>query len=142
MVLAYGLAAVFRLDTWVPSEDTVIRWSPTIAADPTCTGEQAASTAHAPRPAAPSTATRRRRLVNRALRDTDDPFQHGYLPGGDPREIYDSDSTERMTSAHHASNSVSRNGSPPKPPLEAPDFGTGTSMVRTAGLSSVLGYSR
>ena len=30
----------------------------------------------------------------------------------------------------------------PKPPLEAPDFGTGTSMVRTAGLSSVLGYSR
>src|ERR1700719_3692158 len=65
MVLAYGLAAVCQLDTWVSSEDTVIRWLPTIAAEPTCTGEQAASTAHAPRPAAPSAATRRRRLVKR-----------------------------------------------------------------------------
>jgi len=58
------------------------------------------------------------------------------------QQIYDSDSTERTTSAHQANNSASRSGSPPKPPLEAPDFGTGTSMVRTAGLSSVLGYSR
>src|ERR1700722_10932156 len=73
----YGLGAVCPLDTWVSSEDAVIRWWPTIAAAPTCTGEQAASTAHAPRPAAPSAATRRRRLENRALRDTDDdPFQH------------------------------------------------------------------
>src|SRR6202035_1634052 len=71
----YGLMAVCRLDTWVSSEDTVIRWLPTIAAAPSCTGEQAASTAHAPRPAAPSAATRRRRLVKRALRDTDDPFK-------------------------------------------------------------------
>ena len=57
-------------------------------------------------------------------------------------QIYDSDSTERTTSAHHASSSASRSGSPPKPPPEAPDFGTGTSIVRTAGLSSVFGYSR
>src|SRR5882762_168387 len=70
--LPYGLAAVCQLDTWVSSEDTVIRWLPTIAAAPACTGEQAASTAHAPRPAAPSAATRRRRFENRALRDTDD----------------------------------------------------------------------
>src|SRR5689334_14934789 len=85
MVLAYGLAAVFRLETWVSSEDTVIRWSPTIAADPTCTGEQAASTAQAPRPAAPSTATRRRRFLNRALRDTDDPFPAISSGGATPR---------------------------------------------------------
>src|SRR6185312_13570107 len=86
MLLPYGLAAVFRLDTWVSSEDTVIRWSPTIAADPTCTGEQAASTAHAPRPAAPSTPTRRRRLVNRALRDTDDPFHFFFIQATTPEK--------------------------------------------------------
>src|SRR6204780_2894221 len=57
--LAYGFAAACRLATWESSEDRVIRWLPTIAAAPTCTGEQAASTAHAPRPTAPAAATRR-----------------------------------------------------------------------------------
>src|SRR6185437_4870564 len=152
MALPYGLAAVCQLDTWVSSEDTVIRWLPTIAADPACTGEQAASTAHALRPTAPSAATRRPFLA-KVKRDTDDPFRqsrqqktqhtHSYLRGAAPHpRAYDSDSTERTTSAHHASSSASRSGSPPKPPLEAPDFGTGISIVRTAGLSSVLGYSR
>src|SRR6185437_8219518 len=149
MALPYGLAAVCQLDTWVSSEDTVIRWLPTIAADPACTGEQAASTAHALRPTAPSAATRRPFLA-KVKRDTDDPFRQSRQrkpaqlpPGGGPApRAYDSDSTERTTSAHHASSSASRSGSPPKPPLEAPDFGTGISIVRTAGLSSVLGYSR
>jgi hypothetical protein len=73
-LLPYGLLAACRLDTCESSESTVIRWLPTIAAEPTCTGEQAASTAHAPRPAAPSAATRRPLVLNRALRDTDDPL--------------------------------------------------------------------
>ena len=43
-----------------------------------------------------------------------------------------------MTSPHQASSSVSRNGCPPI----AAVFGTGTSIVRTAGFSTVFGYSR
>jgi hypothetical protein len=123
------------LETWVSSDAVVIRWLPTIAAEPNFTGvvEHAASSKQAPRPTVPRAATRRPRLVP----NTGNPFQDI-----NDRESYDSDSTERMTSAHHASNSVSRSGSPPKPPLEAPAFGTGTSMVRTAGLRIVFGYSR
>ncbi len=173
-------------------EDTVIRWSPTVAAAPACTGEQAASSAHAPsrgaehggpaaslseqtlarhrrslqlspggRPPVPPGRTRwLRHRIGRGLprgrpvpRGAPDGFaivSGARSPEGTtpyPRwttgEVYDSDaSTERTTSAHQASNSASRSGSPPNPPREAPDFGTGTSMVRTAGLSSVLGYSR
>src|SRR5271165_2032740 len=62
--LPYGFAAVCRFWTWVSSEETVIRWSPTIAAAPALTGEHAASTAHAPTPAAPRTARRRVLLPN------------------------------------------------------------------------------
>ena len=52
-----------------------------------------------------------------------------------------------MTSPHQASSSVSRNGCPPMVslggwPLRVADFGTGTSMVRIAGLSTVFGYRR
>ena len=54
----YGAAAVLKSATWVSSEETVIRWSPTTAAEPTLTGEHAASTAHAPRPTAPRAASR------------------------------------------------------------------------------------
>jgi len=43
-----------------------------------------------------------------------------------------------MTSPHQVSSSVSRNGCPPIPAV----FGTGTSMVRTAAFSTVLGYRR
>ena len=52
-----------------------------------------------------------------------------------------------MTSPHQASSSVSRNGCPPTvfdggvPPRVAV-FGTGTSIVRTAGFSTVFGYRR
>ncbi len=142
---AYGLAAACRFETWVSSDETVIRWSPTIAAAPILTGEHAASTAHAPRPMAPRAARRVLGFLSAQtsrLPNTGDPFP------GVPDEsrgdviVYESESTERMTSAHHASNSVSRSGSPPKAPPETPVLGTGTSMVRTAGLSTVFGYSR
>ena len=43
-----------------------------------------------------------------------------------------------MTSPHQASSSVSRNGCPPM----AAVFGTGTSIVRTGGFSTVFGYRR
>ena len=43
-----------------------------------------------------------------------------------------------MTSPDQASSSVSRNGCPPMGAV----FGTGTSIVRTAGLSTVFGYRR
>src|SRR5579862_6844920 len=79
----YGFAAACRFDTWVSSEDTVIRWSPTVAAAPACTGEQAASSAHRPRPA-PRTATRRPLLANRPLRDTDIPLPAVISRGDDP----------------------------------------------------------
>jgi hypothetical protein len=52
-----------------------------------------------------------------------------------------------MTSPHQASSSVSRNGCPPITvslggwPLRG-IFGTGMSMVRTAGFSTVFGYRR
>src|SRR5215469_18097125 len=53
----YGLAAACRFATWVSSEEVVIRSLPTIAAAPIFTGEQAASTTHAPRQTAPKAAS-------------------------------------------------------------------------------------
>jgi hypothetical protein len=43
-----------------------------------------------------------------------------------------------MTSPHQVSSSVSRNGRPPNTAIH----GTGTSIVRTADFSTVLGYRR
>src|SRR5215470_20185204 len=140
----YGLAAACRFETWVSSEEVVIRSLPTIAAAPIFTGEHAASTAHAPKQTTPKAASRVLVFLlaqTSRLPDTGDPFLSGHH-NRTREQIYESESTERMTSAHHASSSVSRSGSPPKPPREAPVFGTGTSMVRTAGLSRVFGYSR
>src|SRR5262249_2276719 len=56
----------------------------------------------------------------------------GHAPAGRPS------STARMPSPHQASSSVSRNGCPPMGAV----FGTGTSIVRTACLSTVFGYRR
>ena len=140
--LPYGLDAACRFETCWSSDELVIRWLPTIAADPACTGEHAAISAQAPRPAAPSASPR---LVFLAAQPGQtQPCQTQAVPSNTSitAEIYDSDSTERTTSAHQASSSVSRSGSPPKPPLDAPAFGTGTSMVRTVGLRIVFGYSR
>ena len=80
------LPAAWRLETWVSSDDTVIRWLPTIAAAPAYTGEHAAIAAQAPRPAAPSATARPILLAgavlpdtvppNTALPNTGIPFQH------------------------------------------------------------------
>src|SRR5215469_8577339 len=56
-VTRYGWRSDCRFDTWVLSDDAVIRSLPTIAAEPILTGEHAASIAHAP--AAATTAARR-----------------------------------------------------------------------------------
>src|SRR5215472_3549304 len=66
----YGLAAACRFETWVSSEEVVIRSSPTIAAAPIFTGEHAASTAHAPKQTAPKAS----RVL---LPNTGDPFLSG-----------------------------------------------------------------
>src|SRR5215470_2135838 len=67
----YGLAAACRFETWVSSEEVVIRSSPTIAAAPIFTGEHAASTAHAAKQTAPKAASRV------LLPNTGDPFLSG-----------------------------------------------------------------
>src|ERR1700722_4382648 len=79
--LPNGLAAACRLKTCWSSDELVMRWLPTIAADPACTGEHAAMSAQAPRPAAPSASPRLVLLAgtarpNTALPNTGDPFQH------------------------------------------------------------------
>ena len=77
----YDLIAPCRFETCWSSDELVIRWLPTIAADPACTGEHAAISMQAPRPAAPSASPRLVFLAgtarpNTALPNTDGPFQH------------------------------------------------------------------
>src|SRR5215475_12710933 len=73
----YGLAAACKFETWVSSEEVVIRSVPTIAAAPIFTGEHAASTAHAAKQTAPKAASRV------LLPNTGDPFLSGT---SNPRE--------------------------------------------------------
>jgi hypothetical protein len=102
--------------TWSSSCVTVMRSEPTMAAEPILTGEHAVATA--------STTPTAAAHVN-TLRNTGNSSQSGAR-------------TERTTSAHQASSSVSRSGWPPKGAV----FGTGTSIVRTCCFSTVFGYSR
>src|SRR5580692_9634796 len=81
--LPSGLEACCRFETCWSSDELVIRWLPTIAAEPACTGEHAEMSAQAPRPAAPSASTRlvflaATALPITALPNTGVPFQHIY----------------------------------------------------------------
>src|SRR5580693_1380789 len=114
----YFAAAWLRLVTSVSRVAIVIRWLPTIAAAPIFTGAHAAT-------AKPTPTTTADALIS--LRST-----APSLLRDNPQR---SARTDRITSPHQVSSSVSRNG---RPPIAAV-FGTGTSIVRTADFSIVLG---
>src|SRR5215469_2051183 len=80
--LEYGLDAAFRFETWVSSEATVIRWSPTTAAVPILTEEHEASTTHALAAATPQAAAR---VLLPGLPNTGDPFPGRVLRLGEYR---------------------------------------------------------
>src|ERR1700728_678753 len=79
--LPSGWEPAWRFETCWSSDELVIRWLPTIAADPACTGEHAAISMQAPRPAAPRASPRlvflaATALPITALPNTGVPFQH------------------------------------------------------------------